>query len=38
VSNFEINGIKTIAFGQTQTPTVFDFADDVNTLDFLNTI
>lgn len=38
VSNFEINGLKTIAFGQTQKPTVFDFADDVNTLDFLNTI
>ncbi len=38
VSNFEINGLKTIAFGQTQKPTIFDFADDVNTLDFLNTI
>lgn len=38
VSNFEINGLKTIAFGQTQKPSVFDFADDVNTLDFLNTI
>lgn len=38
VSNFEINGLKTIAFGQSQKPTVFDFADDVNTLDFLNTI
>lgn len=38
VSNFEINGLKTIPFGKTQEPTVFDFADDVNTLDFLNKI
>lgn len=38
VSNFEIEGIKTIPFGKTQEPTVFDFADDVNTLDFLKTI
>lgn len=38
VTNFEIEGVKTIAFGKTQEPTVFDFADDVNTLDFLKTI
>lgn len=38
VSNFEIKGLKTIAFGKTQQPTIFDFADDVNTLSFLNKI
>jgi len=38
VSNFEIEGLKTISFGKTQEPTVFDFADDVNTLSFLNKI
>lgn len=38
VSNFEIEGVKTIPFGKTQEPTIFDFADDVNTLDFLKTI
>ena len=38
VSNFEIEGLKTIAFGHTQEPTIFDFADNVNTIDFLNTI
>jgi len=38
LSTFEIQGIKTIEFGKSQEPTVFDFADDVNTLDFLNTL
>lgn len=38
VTNFEIEGLKTIALGHTQEPTIFDFADNVNTLDFLNTI
>lgn len=38
VSNFGIEGLKTIPFGKTQEPTVFDFADDVNTLSFLNKI
>lgn len=38
VSNFEIKGTKTIAFGHTQKPSIFDFADNVNTIDFLNTI
>ncbi len=38
VSNFEIEGIKTIAFGKTQQPSVFDFADNVNTLTFLQAI
>jgi len=38
VSNFEINGIKTIALGNTQKPSIFDFADNINTLDFLKTI
>lgn len=36
VANFEMSGIKTIPFGKTQQPSIFDFADDVNTLDFLN--
>ena len=38
VSNFEIKGIQTIALGHSQEPTIFDFADNVNTLDFLNSI
>ncbi|MES2762548.1 MAG: acyl-CoA reductase [Bacteroidota bacterium] len=38
VANFEMKGTKTIALGHSQQPTIFDFADDVNTLDFLNTI
>ena len=38
VTNFEIEGLKTIALGCTQEPSIFDFADNVNTLDFLNTI
>lgn len=38
VANFEISGVKTIPFGKTQQPSVFDFADDVNTLDFLNSL
>lgn len=38
VSNFEIEGVKIIPFGKTQEPSIFDFADDVNTLDFLKTI
>ncbi|MCF8422907.1 MAG: acyl-CoA reductase [Bacteroidia bacterium] len=38
VSNFEITGMNTIAFGHTQKPNIFDFADNVNTIDFLNTI
>lgn len=38
VCNFEINNLKTIKLGETQVPTVFDFADHVNTLDFLKII
>jgi hypothetical protein len=38
VSNFEINGLNTLPFGKTQEPGIFDFADDVNTINFLNTI
>lgn len=38
VSNFEIDKLSTVSMGKTQEPTVFDFADNVNTLDFLNTI
>ena len=36
VSNFEIKGIQTIALGKSQEPSIFDFADNVNTLDFLS--
>jgi hypothetical protein len=38
VSNFELSGLKTTDFGNTQKPNIFDFADNVNTLDFLNTL
>jgi hypothetical protein len=39
VSNFEIDRIEArLALGCTQEPSVFDFADNVNTLDFLKTI
>ena len=30
--------LKTIAFGKTQIPSVFDFSDNINTLDFLNNL
>lgn len=38
VSNFSVSGIDTIAFGKTQEPGIADFADDVNTVSFLNTL
>ena len=38
VSNFEITGIIAIPFGKSQEPSIFDFADNVNTLDFLQNI
>lgn len=38
VTKFDLNNLKTIELGQTQEPTIFDFADNVNTLEFLNTI
>lgn len=38
LSTFEINELKIVTFGRSQHPTIFDFADDVNTLDFLNTL
>ncbi|MDF2452703.1 MAG: acyl-CoA reductase [Bacteroidota bacterium] len=38
VANFEIKGVKTIALGCSQEPEIFDFADNVNTLDFLKTL
>jgi hypothetical protein len=38
VAKFEIENVKTIKLGKTQEPSVFDFADNVNTLDFLKTI
>lgn len=36
VSNLKLTGIKTTAFGSTQQPCISDFADNVNTLTFLN--
>ncbi len=38
VSNFEIPNLNTIKFGKTQQPSIFDFADNVNTITFLNSI
>lgn len=38
VTNFEIEGLKTIALGCTQEPGIFDFADNVNTIEFLKSI
>ncbi len=38
VSNFDIKTIKTIPFGTSQKPSIFDFADNVNTIDFLNSL
>lgn len=38
VSKFDIDGIRTVRFGKTQEPVIFDFADNVNTLEFLNLI
>lgn len=29
---------KTVSFGKTQTPSVFDFSDNINTLQFLNNL
>lgn len=38
VSNFELKNLNTIKFGKAQEPTIFDFADDVDTIEFLNSI
>lgn len=38
VSNNKLPEITTIPFGKTQQPSIFDFADNVNTIDFLNTL
>lgn len=38
VSNFEIDGLSTIKPGKTQEPDIFDFADGVNTIEFLNSL
>ena len=38
VSKLNLKDIKTTSFGKTQQPCVTDFADDVNTLEFLNTL
>jgi hypothetical protein len=35
VSGFEIPSIKTIAFGQTQQPTLFDYPDNVDVIQFV---
>jgi hypothetical protein len=31
-------GITSLPFGKTQCPTLFDFADNVNTIHFLNNL
>ena len=33
VSNFDING--QVNFGESQSPNLWDYADDIDTLDFL---
>jgi len=38
VGNFEPGSLKITGFGNTQQPDIFDFADNVNTLNFLNTL
>ncbi len=38
VGNFEMDTLKMTRFGDTQKPAIFDFADDVNTISFLNTL
>ena len=38
VSNQEISGLKTVPFGAAQNPSVFDFADGVDTMQFLKSI
>ncbi len=36
VSRQKISGFKHITFGQSQSPSLFDFADDINTFTFLS--
>lgn len=38
VSKLKLKDIKITGFGKAQQPCVIDFADDVNTLDFLNSL
>lgn len=38
VANFEISDFTITGFGNTQNPGIFDFADNVNTISFLNTL
>lgn len=38
VGKFSAGGISPVAFGKTQEPGIFEFADGVNTIDFLNTL
>lgn len=38
VSKFDLEGISKVNFGCTQNPQIFDYADNVNTIDFLNTL
>jgi hypothetical protein len=35
ITGHEIQGLKTIPFGKTQSPELWDYADDVNTIKFL---
>ena len=35
IAGHEISGLKTIPFGKTQSPELWDYADDVNTIEFL---
>jgi hypothetical protein len=38
VSKFELKAQRTVKPGKTQEPEIFDFADDIDTIDFLNNI
>jgi hypothetical protein len=38
VSKFDLEGLHTIKPGKTQEPDIFDFADGIDTIDFLNTL
>lgn len=38
VTKFDLKGIKTTRIGCAQEPNIFEYADNVNTLDFLNII
>ena len=38
VSKADIKGVKTVPLGQSQHPSIFDFADGVDTIEFLKTL